>query len=336
LRFFEKKTPFKIETPKPKEIEETEEGRIYLFEDGSRVIDKISSVDDRIDEVERVWEIKGKGKIKLFFEWDTNDRFDDWFIPSVIYRQNRDGIGKFPRGGVDSGWEFREDRMGIPGAVFLTSDKKLAGIFTEPARDTDHISSTGVYKTGKSHILYLSVPYTEAPKRYVSKGIIVSAYGKAKVTYLKSDGDLKYRRKFYIYKDKALDFHRVFKFAFDRFGKGEVSISKDDLDEQIALRKHHISEYLYYEKKEVFGVKRGRNDNPIISWLYSDIVGGAFLEKGVQAAYLLHRLGEVEKAKKISDFLLNGQMENGLVVGQAPCFRVGEVEWIEQYVDAAE
>lgn len=65
MRFFEKKTLFEVETPEPTKVEESKDKRVYLFDDGSKVTDHISRVDDRIDEVERVWEIKGRGKIKL-------------------------------------------------------------------------------------------------------------------------------------------------------------------------------------------------------------------------------------------------------------------------------
>ncbi len=65
MRFFEKKTLLEVGTPEPAEVERSESKRVYLFDDGSKVTDHISRVDDRIDEVERVWEIKGRGKIKL-------------------------------------------------------------------------------------------------------------------------------------------------------------------------------------------------------------------------------------------------------------------------------
>jgi hypothetical protein len=324
VRFFEKRERFRTILPKL-----TEEGgragkRVYRFSDGSKITDTIKKEAPYLTKITRTWEIAGKGSCKLYFEWDTDDSFDDWFIPSVIYRENRDGMGSFPRGGIDSAWEFREDRMGIPGAIFLLKKNRVAGIFTEPARDETNIASCGVRRTKKGHVLYLSFPSTEAPRRYVSKGIIVSAFGRRKRRYFKSEDRLTYKRTIYLYKDTSLDYYSVFTYAHTAFGKKQKPITKRDLAVQIDLRKRHIADYLYYERGDVAGIKRGKNDNPIISWLYSDIVGGAFLERGIQAAYLLYLLGERKKAKKISDFLLKGQMENGLAW---VCYHLHKKRW---------
>lgn len=324
MKWYEKRGFFRAVTPRPQTIDKTADGHIFTFPDGSRVIDRIERKTPAITEVTRSWEIRGKGRYRLFFEWNAESKFKDWFFPSVLYRENRDGAGNFPRGGIDSGLEFREDRMGIPGALFLLSDDATVGIFTEPAREIEHISSTGARFENERSILSITIPLAERPRPYIAKGFFKIAYGRKKTLYLKSRGSLSVTRTFFIYRDSSLDYHHVFRFAADRFGKPTPEISRRDLDEQIDIRRRHISSTLYYEKDGIAGIRRGINPNPIIERMYYDIIGGGFLDKGVEAAYLLFRLGERDKAKKIADFLLGGQMENGLAWN---CYHLRKKKW---------
>jgi len=305
-------------------VEEEAGKKVYHFADGSTVTDTVREVSDGIDEITRRWDIKGRGRYRLFFEHDTGRFFDDWIVPAVLYRENRDGTGHFPRGGIDSGWEFREDRMGIPGAFFAVSETDVAGVFVEPAVGPRHITSGGIRKSDGGHVLFAALPAVESPKRYIAKGFLGLAYGRKKPRYVHSDGTLTYERKFYLYRGDRLDYYRVFRAAAIAFGPKAIAITEEALTEQIELRRRHLSDYLYYEKGDIFGIRRGRNNGFLLQRTIYDVVGGGFLEKGIQGAYLLHRLGEEEKAKKIADFLLEGRLENGLAW---VCYHLRQKKW---------
>ena len=310
--------------PFPVSVDDEAGKKIYRFADGSTVTDTTREVTGGIDEITRRWKIAGRGKYRLFFEHDTGRLFEDWIVPAVLYRENRDGTGHFPRGGIDSGWEFREDRMGIPGAIFAVSEGDAAGVFVEPAVGPRDVTSGGIRRTDGGHVLFAALPAVESPKRYIAKGFLGLAYGRKRHRYLRSDGSLTYERKFYVYRGDRLDYYRVFRTAVDAFGQTAIPITKDALDEQIELRRRHLSDYLYYEKDGVVGIRRGRNNGFLIQRIVYDVIGGGFLEKGIQGAYLLHRLGDEKKAKKIADFLLEGRLENGLAW---VCYHLRRKKW---------
>lgn len=321
LRYYQKKG---ASAPFPVRVSEEADKKTYHFADGSTVTDTVRKVTDDIDEITRRWDIQGRGRYRFFFEYDAGRFFDDWIVPAVLYRENRDGTGHFPRGGIDSGWEFREDRMGIPGAFFALSEGDAAGIFVEPAVGDRNITSGGVRRGEGGHVLYAALPAVESPRRYIAKGFLGLAYGKKKPRYIHSAGSLKYERKFYVYRGKRLDYHRVFRAAVDVFEPKAIQITRDALDEQIELRKRHLAEYLFYEKEDIFGIRRGRNNGFLLQRTIYDVIGGGFLEKGIQGAYLLHRLGEETKAKKIADYLLEGRLENGLAW---VCYHLRKKKW---------
>jgi len=310
--------------PLPVRVDDNRDKKIYHFADGSTVTDIVRTVADGIDEITRRWEIRGRGRYRLFFEHDTGRFFDDWIVPAVLYRGNEDGMGYFPRGGIDSGWEFREDRMGIPGAFFALSEGDAAGIFVEPAVGPRDITSGGIRRGDGGHVLYAALPAVEQPKRYIAKGFLGLAYGRKKSKYIKSGGSLTYERTFYVYRGADLDYYRVFRTAVDAFGPRAIPITRDTLSEQIELRRRHLAEYLYYEKDDIIGIRRGRNNGFLLQRTIYDVIGGGFLEKGIQGAYLLHRLGEEKKAEKIADFLLEGSMENGLAW---VCYHLRQKKW---------
>ena len=87
------------------------------FKDGE-VRDEIEYMQGLI-RVSRSWKILKKGKWQLMFDYVPAPVLSEWIVPAVMYEKNERGEGRFPRGGLEKGWSFREDRIPVPSCSIL-------------------------------------------------------------------------------------------------------------------------------------------------------------------------------------------------------------------------
>jgi hypothetical protein len=88
--------------------------------------------------------------------------------------RNEIGEGSFPRGGVEKGWSFREDRIAIPSCSILHDGSHWQAVFTDPSVKESEISSVKTCAREGRPSFEISVPYTEEPFTYTEKGIVMA------------------------------------------------------------------------------------------------------------------------------------------------------------------
>ena len=69
--------------------------------------------------IKRRWTILRPGRWQLLFNYQPSADLEQWLVPSIMYDKNKMGEGRFPRGGIEKGWSFREDRIPIPSCSIL-------------------------------------------------------------------------------------------------------------------------------------------------------------------------------------------------------------------------
>ncbi len=139
---------------------------------GARLRDEFLADKDLIT-IKRRWTITEPGRWQLLFGYQPSADLDNWLVPSVMYDKNEMGEGRFPRGGIEKGWSFREDRIPIPSCSILHDGSRWQAVFTNPSSKENEISSVKTYAREGSPALEISVPYVEEPFTYTEKGILI-------------------------------------------------------------------------------------------------------------------------------------------------------------------
>ena len=120
--------------------------------DGAEVHDEIA-YDGKLIKIKRQWRISTAGKWQLTLGYVPCGDLTQWTVPCVMYDENRMGAGKFPKGGIEKGWSFREDRSSIPSCSILHDGSNWQAVFTEPAKREDEISSVKTFLKKGSQLL---------------------------------------------------------------------------------------------------------------------------------------------------------------------------------------
>jgi hypothetical protein len=296
--------------------------------EAATIVDRFYEEDGFI-RVRRSWTLGRPGRWRLLFTCVADDpSLTDWVVPSVMYKENRAGQGSFPRGGIECGWSFREDRIPVPSCSLLSNDHAIVMVFTAPAEREEEISSIRTYVEGDRPAFEIAVPYEERPGSYRMKGIFFSGMARPRSQWFvarRRELPVSYTRDFFI---KAAprdgNVFRVFQDVPrqvragpsgtpDASPSGTVSWT-----EYATLKLRHLLFLLVDDdRRGIHGVQMGRG-NGLIQYFFNS-TAGSFLVKSLEAASVLARIGRetdvpelLTVAERIGRFFLQGQLPNGL------------------------
>ena len=281
--------------------------------------------------VRRSWKIARGGKWQLLFGYMPVQGLDRWVVPAVMYGKNEMGEGKFPRGGIEQGWSFREDRIPIPSCSILHNDKEWQAVFAAPAGQEGETSSVKTFREGENPAFEISVPYVEEPYTYTEKGVVLGGLtGRTEKYFNVSSVPFEYNRTFYIayggHKHPSNIFTILVARAMDEFSEGEAA--QADWSEIAALKLQHLK-YLLLDGGGITAIKQGRGNGLFQS--YYEFTSGSFLCKSLEAACIFVRWAAgtgneqyLDLAERIGDFFLQGSRPDGQ---HRDCYSLKTKEW---------
>ena len=233
---------------------------------GAELQDEITG-EGQLIKIKRQWKILTPGKWQFTFGYAPAADLREWVVPCVIYEENKTGEGKFPKGGIEKGWSFREDRISIPSCSILHNGSKWQAVFTSPAVTEEEISSVKTFSREGKPTFELKVPYSEEPHTYTEKGIFIGGLtGITEKLFNVRETPFEYSRTFYIMSGKCQHvseiYSRLAAAALDEFKKGEDGPEKPDWSLIASLKFRHLK-YLLIDDENVTAIKMGRGQRVI-------------------------------------------------------------------------
>jgi len=277
-------------------------------------------VDDGFIKIIRHWKILKPYRWQLVFGYCPGPDLRQWLVPSVMYAKNEMGAGRFPRGGLDKGWSFREDRIPIPSCSILHDNLNWQAVFTSPATNDGEISSVKTFLKSSVPVFEIRVPYTEEPYTYTEKGIVTGGLtGKTGRFFNINKVPFEYSRTFYIAFGKCAHVSEIYislaARALDEFGTDE-RLSKANWSE-VASKKFKHLKFLLIDNEKVTAVKQGKGNGLFQS--FHNYTSGSFLTKSMEGALIFAKAAKelgnekyLDIAERIGDFFLAGALPNGL------------------------
>jgi hypothetical protein len=285
------------------------------------VTDNLALAPDGGLDVVRRWDLRPRGPVRCLFTVEAGGAYPRWVVPAVMYDGNAEGRGRFPRGGLEVGWSFREDRCPIPSCAVVAGDSGSWALFTQPAPDEARLSSIRSSAAPGGAALEVGVPWIEGPRSYREKGWPIGGQHGPRGRWFAA-GPLASERRFTLLPGAGprIPYQALFTAARARSAPpGGALWAGADWGRYIALKAHWLRTFGLYRKGGVTGIIRGPRMAPVLQQLFGDYVGGSFLSKGMEAAACLQRLaaetgdpGPAEEARAIADFLLAGELPAGL------------------------
>jgi hypothetical protein len=150
------------------------EGTVFIFDGG--IVSVLTAEEDRRDghigalTVEAIFSGQGAWSVLITLETQAPEK-SRLFVPAVSYRENSTGTGVFPKGGLEAGWEFMEERMPICGCVSYYVDGDVSYVYLDPANDDFGASVGAEWSDREKNLALVSVrlPGTENPVSYQGK-----------------------------------------------------------------------------------------------------------------------------------------------------------------------
>ena len=287
---------------------------------GAKLEDEFIAGKDCIT-IKRRWTITQPGRWQLLFNYQPSADFGQWLVPSVMYDRNEMGEGRFPRGGVERGWSFREERIPIPSCSILHDGSQWQAVFTSPSANEDEISSVRTYAWEGRPAFEISVPYVEEPFTYTEKGILAGGLtAKTAAFFNVKKVPFEYAQDFFIASGQCGHAGEIFiklaSLALDIFDTPAVDFPKSDWSAIAALKLHHLK-YLLIDKPGITAIQQGKGNGLFQS--FHNYAAGSFLTRGMEGAVVFARAaGELGDdgyraiAERIGDFFLAGALPNGL------------------------
>jgi hypothetical protein len=289
---------------------------------GARLTDDVQWAADGLLEVRRTWTIERPGKVRLLFAVLLDGSFSRWIVPAVMYDGNEEGEGRFPKGGLDVGWSFREDRVTIPSCSILFGEGQGWALFTTPAESERHLSSIRSARRGGEVTLEVATPYHESPHTYTEKGFPFGGLSRPSGEWLDASRGLSYERTFYVMPlaGSRLAFEPLFAAARRRCRPAGVDLhATTDWARFIALKTYFLRHFALYRRRGAVGIRRGVRVPPLVQRYFADYLGGGFLSKSLETAASFYRLGQeaghaalLDDARDLAAFFLRGQLPSGL------------------------
>ena len=277
-------------------------------------------VNEGFIKIKRQWKILKPGRWQLVFGYCPGPDLRQWLVPSVMYGKNEMGAGNFPRGGIEEGWSFREDRIPIPSCSILHDGLNWQSVFTSPATNDGEISSVKTLLKSAAPAFEIRVPYTEEPYTYTEKGIVTGGLtGKTGKLLKIHKVPFEYSRTFYIAYGKCAHLSEIYislaARALDEFGTDE-RLSKANWSE-VASKKFQHLKFLLIDNQKITAVKQGKGNGLFQS--FHNYTSGSFLTKSMEGALIFARAAKelgnekyLDIAERIGDFFLAGALPNGL------------------------
>ncbi|MFA5079953.1 MAG: hypothetical protein WC541_10785, partial [Dehalococcoidia bacterium] len=310
---------------------ETEQGDIRACFEGAELSDRLT-VGKGLVKVERSWRIARKGSWQLGFGYSPSSTLEQWIVPSVMYDRNVMGTGRYPRGGVEAGWSFREDRIPVPSCSILHNGSNWQAVFTQPSPHESVLSSVKTYLKDGRPALEIRMPYCEEPHTYTEKGIIIGGLTAPTERLLKiSRVPFDYSRTFYIAFGRCAHISEIYmhlaELALEEFADTGAG-AQADWSEIAALKLNHLR-FLLIDNEHMTAVKMGRGNGLFQS--YYEYAAGSFLVRGLEAATIFARAGKdladdkyTDIAGRIGEFFMAGALPNGL---HRDCYSLKEKRW---------
>ena len=283
--------------------------------------------------VDRRWKISQPGSWQLGFGYCPPSHLRQWLVPSVMYDKNVMGSGRFPRGDIDTGWSFREDRIPVPSCSIVHNGSDWQAVFTAPARDDGETSSVKTYLRDAKPAFEIRVPYTEEPRTYTEKGVVIGGLSRGTEKLFKIRKiPFEYSRTFYIAYGRCSHvseiFMRLAELALGEFAPTDSSPTTANWSEIASLKFRHLR-YLLIDDGPVTVIKMGRGNGLFQS--FYEFAAGSFLVKGLEGATVFARAGKetgdrkyTDIADKIARFFLAGALPNGL---HRDCYSLKDGRW---------
>lgn len=217
-------------------------------------------------------------KIELIINHDVVNY--EIFIPSVIYKGNLEGKGKFPRLKDEKYWSFDESRMTIPGCIEIKGSNKT--LILAHRANNKHLATSWT-KTSVS----FSLPSIEWPYEYTGKNSLEKTIINDENSYTNLDKGTKINQEyiFYINDTKKNDLLGDYKIFLEKFinltPRVEPKLSFYDF--KGLLLKHLL--FLVERGKSGHYIKMGKGNEPHQE-IY-EYTSASFLVKSVEAASIL-------------------------------------------------
>ena len=285
--------------------------------------DELRCADDGGLEITRSWSLSTSSRVRLPCTVEVSGSFPHWVVPSVMYDGNAEGTGRFPRGGLEVGWSFREDRCPIPSCAVPAGDTGSWAFFSRPAATEEGIGSIRS-RAGDGFVeLEIATPFDESPRCYREKGWPVGGQHRPRGRWFDAASGFKLTRTFTLFPSGGphVPYAELFQAARKRCMPARDDLwAQVDWGRYIALKAHWLRRFALYRRGGVVGTLRDLRMPAVLQRLFGDYVGGSFLSKGMEAAVSFQRLsrecGEPElavQAGEIAGFLLGGALPTGLV-----------------------
>jgi hypothetical protein len=283
--------------------------------------------------VKRTWKILKPGRWQLMFDYVPGPELPGWLVPAVMYQRNERGEGRFPRGGIERGWSFREDRIPVPSCSILHNDKQWQAVFTGPSAEAGEVSSVKTLIMDGRPAFEIRVPFTEEPFTYTEKGIALGGLtAKTERFFIVRRVPFEYSRTFYIaggaFEHTSDIYTSLWATAIREFARADTGPAKRDWAEIAGLKFHHLK-YLLIDNPSITAIKQGRGNGLFQS--FYEYTAGSFLSKSLEAAVIFARMagesGNEEYeciAERIGEFFLQGALANGL---HRDCYSLKSKHW---------
>ncbi len=310
---------------------ETEQDVVRAFFNGAELNDRIM-LSESLVRVERTWRITQKGSWQLGFGYSPSSTLEQWIVPAVMYDRNVMGTGRYPRGGVEAGWSFREDRMPVPSCSILHDGSNWQTVFARPSPDGSVLSSVKTFLRESRPAFEIRIPFSEEPRTYTEKGIIIGGLSAPTHKLFRvRKVPFEYTRTFYIAYGRCAHvseiYMRLTELALEEFADTGAG-AEADWSEIAALKLNHLR-YLLIDDGQMTAVKMGRGNGLFQS--FYEYAAGSFLVRGLEAATIFARAGKelgnnkyTDIAERMGNFFLAGALANGL---HRDCYSLKEKRW---------
>ncbi len=283
--------------------------------------------------IDRTWSIITERRRRCIFAFALSAPVAPqyWLVPAVMYDENRYGEGRFPRGGVDIGWSFCEDRCALPSSAMVCDAHRFVAVATKPAETERDLSSVKTSRatggvTGGVRF-ELRTPYTESPRRYIRKRGRGALAAPRERTH-QCQGSTRYSRRFFVQRGVVLcDTTMNPSDAFGAFYGWMWSELSNDAAVAQTVANYDWSHFIRLKAEFLMNVHYVRTGwcagflmLPARSLFpLSNTLSGAFLGRNTEIALALYRVYAAtgqerlrEAALATLDFFTEGALENGL------------------------
>ena len=301
--------------------------RIEAVFDIGVIVDEFTFGDGRII-LDRSWSLAVPGiwSLSAVFRIESSDY--ELFVPSVLYRKNDKGIGKYPRGGTDAGWSFMEDRTPLPSCVQLYNEHRSLIFCSEPSGSYKHMSSVSASRREKELTVVFRFPGKEYPSSYTGKTRLdpsPESDSPEGISLGNTEVPFSFSRRFFIAsrhiegEGPFNSYRRFLEFLEDKWDHTQDLERLAEWNEYYELKLSHLLSLI--EKDDFTGnsfIKMG-SDNGELQDIY-DFTAGSFLVKSIEGAWVLAKSADSlnpdeplpDTAESIGRFFLQGEQSPGI------------------------